>query len=206
MAEDGLAREETFLVGDTSLRYGIGPRTELRLAITAFGSVDVRGAGSDQGIGDLTLGIRHSLTDPDAPGPAVAIQGYVTAPTGSSPLTAGEWSFGAALPMSFELTPSVSFAATPQIAAAADAGGDGQHLAFGSSAGFGFSITDTLAAGVDVAIIRDDDPAGSSTQATTGLSFALQVSEDIQLDVGAVAGLNRDTPDLELYAGFVTRF
>ena len=136
----------------------------------------------------------------------MAIQGFVTLPTGSSPLTAGEWNFGAALPMSFELTPGISFAATPQVAAAADADGDGRHLAFGSAAGFGFSLTDNLSAGIDVAIIRDDDPAGGSTEATAGLSFALQVLEDVQLDVGAVAGLNRDTPDLELYAGVVTRF
>ena len=105
-----------------------------------------------------------------------------------------------------ELTPTISFAATPQITAAADDDGDGQHLAFGSAAGFGFSLSDNLSAGIDVTIIRDDDPADSSTQVATGLSFALQLSEDVQLDVGAVAGLNRDTPDLELYAGFVTRF
>jgi len=204
--EEGAAREDTFLVADTALRYGVGPRTELRLAITAFGSVDTSGAGSDQGLGDLTIGIRHSLANPDGSGTSVAIQGFVTVPTGSGPLTAGEWSAGAALPMSFELTPTISFAATPQIAAAADADGDGQHLAVGSAAGFNFSLSDRFSAGVDVAIVRDDDPAGSSTQATTGLSFAFQASGDVQLDIGAVAGLNRDTPDVEIYAGFVTRF
>lgn len=188
------------------LRFGIGSRTELRAAITAFGRTSIRGAGSDEGIGDLTLGVRHSLANPDGSGTSVAIQGYVTLPTGSGPLTAGEWSFGAALPMSFELTPTISFAATPQIAAAADADGDGRHVAFGSSAGFGFSITDRLSVGIDTAIIQDDDPAGSTTQATSGLSFAFQVSENVQLDAGAVAGLNRDTADIELYAGVVTRF
>lgn len=168
--------------------------------------MSTRGAGSDEGIGDLTLGVRHSLANPDGSGASVAIQGYVTLPTGSGPLTADEWSFGAALPMSFELTPNISFAATPQIAAAADADGDGRHVAFGSSAGFGFSITDRLSAGVDVAIIQDDDPAGSTTEASTGLSFAFQLSDDVQLDAGAVAGFNRDTADIELYAGVVTRF
>jgi hypothetical protein len=32
------------------------------------------------------------------------------------------------------------------------------------------------------------------------------VSNDLQIDAGATFGLNRQTPDLELYAGIARRF
>jgi hypothetical protein len=35
---------------------------------------------------------------------------------------------------------------------------------------------------------------------------AYLVSKDLQLDAGANFGLNRETPDVELYAGFSVRF
>lgn len=174
--------------------------------MTAFGAVEVRGAGSDAGSGDLTLGVRHSLLGPDGSGTAVAVQAFVALPTGTGPFDSDEWSAGLAIPASFELGPAITFAMTPQLALLPDADGAGRHLAFGSAAGFAAGLTETLSASADIAVTRDDDPGGSTTQAAAGLSFAWQASADIQLDLGAAAGLNRDTPDLELYAGVVTRF
>jgi hypothetical protein len=54
--------------------------------------------------------------------------------------------------------------------------------------------------------VRDEDPAGHATQALASLSFAWQPRSNLQLDMGAVAGLNSASPDVELYLGIARRF
>ena len=43
-------------------------------------------------------------------------------------------------------------------------------------------------------------------QASADGSVAYLLSKDVQLDAGANLGLNRNTPDVELYAGVSKRF
>ena len=50
------------------------------------------------------------------------------------------------------------------------------------------------------------DPAGTTRQASADGSIAYLVNKDLQLDAGANFGLNRNTPDVELYAGISKRF
>jgi hypothetical protein len=204
--DDAGARADTYLIGDTNLRYGVGERTEVRLAFTAYGAVDERGAGSQGGFGDVTLGLRHNLVNPDGSGFSAAVQPSVTLPTGSGPFESEAWSAAVALPFGFELSPAVSFAATPQVALTPDADGAGRHLAFGSSAGLAFSLTDSVTLLTDFSLIRDEDPAGGTTEALAGAALAWQTLRDLQLDLGLAAGLNRNSPDFEIYAGAAVRF
>ena len=46
----------------------------------------------------------------------------------------------------------------------------------------------------------DWDPAGTAQQASADGSVAYLLSDDVQIDAGANFGLNRQTPDVELYA------
>jgi hypothetical protein len=50
------------------------------------------------------------------------------------------------------------------------------------------------------------DPADTVTQASADAALAYLVNNGLQLDAGANLGLNRNTPDIELYAGFSVRF
>jgi hypothetical protein len=59
---------------------------------------------------------------------------------------------------------------------------------------------------LELQAVRDDDPAGHATEALAGLSFAWQPKSNLQLDMGAVAGLNHASPDVELYLGIARRF
>lgn len=208
-SDDLGAREDVFLVGDTLLRFGLDERTEVQLGFTAFGHVRTRtplAVDEDSGIGDVTLALRRNLVSPDGSGTNAAVQAYVTLPTGDDAIGAGEWSAGILLPFGFDLNDSLSIAFTPQASLEPDSDGEGHHASFGGSAGIGITLSDRLGAAVDLAVIQDDDPAGSSTEALLGLSMTLSVSDNVQLDAGLNLGLNDDSPDTELYAGFVTRF
>ena len=52
----------------------------------------------------------------------------------------------------------------------------------------------------------DWDPSGTIRQRSADASVAYLLSNSVQLDGGANFGLNKQTPDVELYAGISKRF
>jgi hypothetical protein len=52
----------------------------------------------------------------------------------------------------------------------------------------------------------DWDPDGTGKQASVDGSIAYLVSDSVQIDGGANFGLNRQTPDVEIYTGVSARF
>lgn len=204
--EDGAERIDTLLAGDTLVRVGIGERTEVQVGLTPFGHVRTRDAADVErtsGIGDITLGLRHRLVEKGSL--ALGLQGTVSLPTGGAAIGAGDWGAELLVPISYGVGKS-ELVLTPVLAAAVDQDGDGRHLAYGLVAGGGFFLTDRLTAVLDVSLMRDEDPLGHSTEALAGLALAYLVSNDLQLDAGAVIGLNEDSADLELYVGAAQRF
>ena len=52
----------------------------------------------------------------------------------------------------------------------------------------------------------DWDPAGTVRQYSADASIAYLANKRVQLDAGGNFGLNRNTPDVELYAGIAKLF
>jgi len=59
---------------------------------------------------------------------------------------------------------------------------------------------------LELAAVRDHDPEGHATELLGGVSAGWQPDEDSQWDIGANIGLNRDSPDMQIYMGFVQRY
>ena len=70
----------------------------------------------------------------------------------------------------------------------------------------GWQATDKLSLSGELWGQWDWDPAGTGKQASADGSIAYLLSDDVQIDGGANFGLNRQTPDVELYAGVSKRF
>ena len=68
------------------------------------------------------------------------------------------------------------------------------------------AATPAVSAAVELSLTRDRDPGGHATEALAGVSLGWQPGADSQWDIGVNAGLNRDSPDVQLYAGYVRRF
>lgn len=207
----GPVRTDTVQVGDALVRVGLTDSLEAQLGWTAYGHVRVRDraagtVGKASGVGDVTLALRQNLRNPDGSGFSVAVMPYASLPAGGSAIGAGDWGGGLLVPMSFDLSDSVSLGITPQVDAAVDGDGDGRHLGYGSVAGLGFGLSDSVSAAAEVSLYRDRDPGGHNTQALAGLSMGWQPQGDMQFDVGVNLGLNRDSPDAELYFGIARRF
>jgi len=202
-------RTDTVLIGDTSLRIGLTDNIEAQLGWTPLGIVrERRGAAVDRvtRTGDVTLGIKANLRNPDGSGLSIAVQPFVTLPVGRAPVGAGDWGAGLVVPVTYDLSKTVNLELTPEVDAAVDQDGRGRHLAYSGVVGVGFALSEALTLTVEDQLVRDEDPSGATTQALASASLAWMPRKTLQLDVGAVARLNRNAPDIELYAGIARRF
>lgn len=204
------SRTDSVAFGDALFRAGLTPSLEVQLGWTMLGHVRERDRTTGDvarwtRTGDVTLALRQNLRNPDGSGFSAALMPYATLPVGGRGVGAGDWGAGLIVPVSVELG-AVSLGLSPHVDAAVDADGDGRHLAYGSVVGLGFGISDDIAMAAEISLSRDRDPGDGTTEALAGLSAGWQADADSQWDIGANLGLNRDSPDVELYFGFARRF
>jgi len=207
--KQGSDRTDTVLIGDTSVRLGLTDTVEAQIGWTPIGLVRERSGGLiDRATrtGDLTLGLKANLHHPDGSGLSIAVQPFVTLPVGRAPVGAGDWGAGLVVPVTYDLSKSVNLEFTPEIDAAVDQDGRGRHLAYSGVVGVGVALSDAVTLTVEEQWIRDEDPSGGTSQDLASLSLAWMARKNLQLDVGAVAGLDHAAPDVELYAGIARRF
>ncbi len=167
-------RVESQAYGDTFLRYGLTPTTELQFGLTPYAREKTtdRTTGISEtadGVGDLSVGFRHSLANPDGSGVSVALTGFITAPTGSRTLRADGFEGGVVLPISLPLNDDWGLSLSPGIDVVADSDGEGRHAAYAMVAGIGRSYGQ-WALGAEVWVSRDDDPIEATTQSTFDLT------------------------------------
>lgn len=201
-------RTDTLTLGSSFLRAGVTSRLEAQIGWTPLGVQWQRDMASGAverrtSTGDLTLGLTYDLTGANGP---VAVQGFVTVPTGGEAIGAGDWGAGLRLPAQVSLTSGIDLVVTPEVDAAVNQSGQGRHLAYGGAAGIQFALSEKVNLGADLAAFRDQEPGDATTRLTGGLSLAWQAGEDTQLDIGGTAGFNPDSPDFVLYLGIARRF
>lgn len=205
------SRTDTILAGDIQLRYGIGETTELRLGWTAYGHERVRDrlTGKIQRTartGDVTVGIKQNLLNPDGKQLSIALLPFASLPIGRRPIGAGTWGAGLLLPVDYELTDGIQLQLTPEVDAAPNEDGHGRHLAYSTVIGVDFALTEALDCAIDLQAIRDREPGQHATMALGGVAFGYKLAERTQFDVGANAGLNHQTPDIEALFGVSRKF
>ena len=207
--KQGGDRTDTVLIGDTLVRIGLTDNLEAQVGWTPVGLVRDRSNGvvsRATRVGDMTLGLKANLASPDGSGLAVAVQPFVTLPMGKSPVGAGDWGAGVVVPVTYDLSQTVNVQFVPEVDAAVNGSGRGRHFAVSAVVGLGIQLSDRLSVELENQITRDDDPAGRTTQDLAALSFAYKAADNLQFDVGAVAGISRNAPDIELLAGISRRF
>lgn len=201
---------DTTLYGDLALRIGVTPRAEAELAFSPYLETrqkDVGGSSRTTGYSDLTLSWRQSLRHPDGSGTSIAVQPFIIAPTGKRGFSAGGWQGGVVAPMAFALPSGFGLGLTPQLAAVRNAAGGGAHLSATGVIGLSHPLG-PFSLGAEFYIAYDDDPSGHTTSETFDLAGAWLPPglKDTQFDLGVNAGLDRNAPDYEVYAGIAHRF
>jgi hypothetical protein len=204
-------REDTLLVGDGLLRYGIADHAEVQVGWTALGFVRNRDRLTGEvehrsGTGDVTLALRRNLANPDGSGLSIALMPFVTLPVGGEPIGAGDWSAGVLVPLSYELSDTWSIATTSEIDAAVDGDREGRHFAFNEVVGVSAKLSDTLNATAEYAVTVDRDPLDSHVEHVSSVSVGWLPAQNLQLDLGANVGLDHDADTAEVYFGLSRRF
>ena len=204
------ARANTYAVGASELRVGVSKRSEIEIGWTPWAierTRDITGANRHAGVGDLVLGVRTALTNPDSGGAAVSLRPFVTAPTATHHMGTGGWEGGVMLPISASLPQQWSLGLMPEVDVARNASGRGTHPAWSGTVAMGHALG-PVALGAEIWGAVDEDPIGRTRRASFDLTAAWTPPSltDVQFDGGVNAGLNSHTPSLELYAGVSRRF
>jgi hypothetical protein len=209
LQETGSERDSSLAIGETAFKYGLTDRSDIEVALTPWQRSTSRAGGMRQswaGFGDVLASYKQGLTAADGPA-QVALLASVKIPTAKRPLGNGKWEAGLLMPVLFQLGNSpFSINLTPELDWAADSDGHGHHAAMTQVASVGIQATPKLSLAGEIWSRWDWDPAGTTRQASADGSVAYLLSNDVQIDAGANFGLNRNTPDVELYSGVSARF
>ena len=190
--------------GSSFVKYGLGGSSDIELGFTPLETLSVRSNGeqdSEGGFGDIVVRWKQGLTDDNAPLQAAVIP-FIKLPTASHDFGNRKVEGGIAAPLSSTLGKSeVTVTLGPELDLRADTDGHGYHGAMAQLVNVGFAASTRLSLSAELWAGWDWDPAGTVKQASADASAAYLASNTLQLDAGVNFGLNRQTPDLELYAG-----
>jgi hypothetical protein len=202
-------RTDELSIGDTAVKLGVTDRLHLELDVSPYVRARVREGSvreTASGFGDLAVAAKYRLTSDSAP-VQLAIKPFVKIPTAKRSLGNGKVEGGVVVPIAFALPGSqLSVTLGPELDVNADSDGSGHHLATAQVISLGVPLSARLSASAELWGYWDFDPAGTVRQYAVAGSAAYLLSDDLQLDAGLAFGLNRDTPDLELYSGIAFRF
>jgi hypothetical protein len=205
---DGV-RTDALALGDTDVKVGLTDRLHLEFDLPPYVDVHARAAGiavSTSGLGDSAIALKYRVTSASAP-VQVALYPLVKIPTAGHSLGDGKVEGALALLADGAFgKSSLSWGIAPQLGIAADADGHGYHPAMVQVASVGVPLSSRLSISGDLWGLWNFDPAGTVRQYSIDGAAAYLLSKDVQLDAGANFGLNRNTPDVELYSGIAFRF
>jgi hypothetical protein len=195
--------------GQTAIKYGLGPKVDVELWVTPLLTEHVHGAGSSEhhsSFGDTLVRVKYELTSDNAP-VQVAIDPFVKIPTANHEIGNGKVEGGLVVPVQVPLgTGPLTLSLDPELDWVANEDTHGRHLATQQVVNLGLAATEKLNVSMEVWTMWDLGGHGGGDQVSFDGAVAYLVSNDVQLDAGANVGLNRQTPDVEIYTGVSIRF
>ena len=204
----GVASDVT-IIASSLIKYGVSDRVDLELGVTPFQLLRVHGNGErgrSSSFGDTLVRVKYRLTRDDAP-VQLALDPFVKLPTANRKLGDGKVEAGLAVPVATPLGKTgLTLSGSPELDWRADVDGHGRHAAMIQLINLGYSASSRLSLGAELWGQWNWDPVETIRQYSADASAAYLVNNDLELDAGANFGLNRSTPDLEIYAGVSKRF
>jgi hypothetical protein len=197
---------DTNTVGSLLAKLGASERIDVEAGLAFYQQLrihDASGTTTISGVGDLFL---HAKYNPLADGAfALVLDPFLKLPTASGGMGNGAVEGGLVLPMAYDLGNNWSLAMTPELDLLLNASGSGSHVNLVDVVGLGRGFG-PLTLGAELWTSQNLDPAGTVRQYSFDLDAAWLADNDTQLDGGLNIGLNRATPDLEIYFGISRRF
>ena len=197
---------DTYLITNPTLKYGIAENWDVEANLVPYELVrthDAFGTHTLDGIGDLFLKVKYdAIPQGDV---QLGVIPYVKLPTARDGIGNGAVEGGVAVPVNITLSGVWSLGLSPEFDAFKDANGDGHHFNTSQTLEVGYALPGDLTLNAEVWGDWNDDPAVAPTQYSLDFAAAKLLTKTLQVDGGVNIGLNRATPDLQLYAGLATR-
>ncbi len=200
----GVIDPADFLEIPTTLKFGVGPRTELFTNWSPYVKQDQPGTDA-RGQSDLDVGFRHRFLKESEAFPSAAVQITTKIPTGSTRegLSSGEVDFFAAGILSKAMG-NASVTAFYELGMLGEANGpdtDVQHsLALAGS----YPLLEDLSGFAELAGVFIHEQRFQSVFSTVGVAYPL--NPGTVFDVATVIGWSDDAPDFQLVFGATVNF
>lgn len=195
--------------GGTVAKYGVSDSIDIEAGLSLFQDIrthDATGTSHQSGVGDLMLHAKYNpLAGGDGPF-AMVLAPYVKLPTAGGGTGNGAVEGGLLMPVAYTLDGGWSLFMTPEVDVLRDASGTASHVQLANDVSVGYALRDDLILGADVYMTQSTDPGPKQNWYLYDMNVAWITDNDTQLDAGWAFGLNRATPDLELYFGVSRRF
>jgi len=194
-------------VASSLVKVGVNDHADIELGLTPFESLRTNATHHQvSSFGDLVARVKYRLT-PDSAPVQVAIDPFVKLPTANRRLGNGKVEGGLLVATSAPLGKSgLTLSLDPELDILADADGHGRHASMIQVLNLGAPLNRKISVSAELWSQWNWDPAGTRRQESADGSIAYLPSNNLQLDAGANFGLNRQTPDVELYSGVSVRF
>ena len=201
----GTTRRYSF--ADTYARVGLTNATEIQLGGPVWNRAR-RGADEPTravGGGDTTLALKTNLLGNDGGDHILALYPSAKLPTAPRGIGNGYLEYTLSAPYNYKLDPDLLLTVEPSVSALRNADNTRYRDAYGVILGLDQTIAKVLIASIEVATQASTDRKERTMWATSP-SLALVLSKSLQLDCGAVLGLNKATPRYQPYLGVSARF
>ncbi len=203
---------DLWLFTNPTLKYGVTDTLDVEVNLAPWQEARTHDSATGArtrlwGVGDLYLRAKLNLAGNAGGDLGLALEPYVKAPTARMGLGDGAWEEGLLIPVSYNLPGGWSLGVTPEADVLANAAGPGRHVSLALPVGLGHAVG-PIAATVELWTQQDFDPSGTVRQYSLDLAAAWQPKRqpDLQIDGGINLGLNRATPDVQVYVGLARRF
>lgn len=198
---------DTWLIGNPTLKYGVAENWDVEANFAPYEIVRTHGAFGTRtldGVGDLFLKLKYDAI------PQGDIQlgfiPYVKLPTARDGIGNGAVEGGISVPVNIVLSETWSLGFSPEFDEVRDASGTGRHTNTSQTVVVGYALPDSLTLNAELWGDWNADPTGAPTQYSLDFAAAKLLTNALQVDGGVNVGLNRATPDMQLYAGLATKF
>ena len=201
----------TYVALDPTLKVGLTRRVDLELQFNGYTNTQVLDPGTGStlsradGAGDLVIRSKVNLVGNDGGAVAAALIPYVKLPAAARTLGNNQVEGGVIAPLSIKLPAGFVLTLVPELDVLRNANDSGKHVNFVGVLDLGYAVTDKLTVFAEVYGAAGTD-AHTPPVYTADAAAAYLLTDNMQLDAGVNVGLNRDTPNLQLYTGISQRF
>lgn len=204
----GNTRSDVLLYTNPTFKYGLTDHSDIEFNIAPVVELRTRAPGvrtSQTSVGDLFIRYKHRFTDPSAQVQFSAIP-YVKVPLASRAIGNREWEVGIILPVNISIAP-VTLTIVPSLDILADAlDPNDRHVQLTGLVNVGVPLSPQVTLYGELWTAQNFDPFGTVRQYSADVALTWLARPNLQLDAGANFGLNRFTPDAQVYVGLSTRF